>query len=211
MGSRPLVEAMAECMQNACCSTCNDAQKAYPGIYKFIEDSLFEDKKPEMENQEEKKEGWIKDEDGRVFVAAEDFIKESAEAGAKTEADSCGQLYDAVDENNFEKVKEILCWDDKSQEKVEFRKWYVNEKAWYKWRPLHAAAEAGYTEIAQFLIDCGAEIDAETNVRNTALQLATAGGHIDIVKMLLKCGANVMIETEGTIWGNPLHFAAAKK
>ena len=37
----------------------------------------------------------------------------SAEAGAKTEADECGQLYDAVYENDFELVKQILCWDDK--------------------------------------------------------------------------------------------------
>ena len=40
-------------------------------------------------------------------------IFNSAEAGAKTEADECGQLYDAVYENDFELVKQILCWDDK--------------------------------------------------------------------------------------------------
>ena len=42
----------------------------------------------------------------------------SADFGAKTEADTCGQLYDAVYDGDFEKVKEILCWDDKSKEKV---------------------------------------------------------------------------------------------
>ena len=42
----------------------------------------------------------------------------SADFGAKTEADTCGQLYDAVYDGDFEKVKEILSWDDKSKEKV---------------------------------------------------------------------------------------------
>ena len=99
------------------------------------------------------------------------FVFCSARAGAKEEADECGQLYDAVFDNDFEKVKEILCWEDKSQEKIEYRKWYVNEKSWHKWRPLHAAAQAGYTDMAKFLVECGAEIDALTNVNNTALQL----------------------------------------
>ena len=58
-----------------------------------------------------------------------------------------------------------------SQEKVEYRKWYVNEKSWHQWRPLHAAAEAGYLELCKFLLECGAEIDAETVSKDTALKL----------------------------------------
>ena len=62
---------------------------------------------------------------------------------AKEEPDDCGQLYDAVYDDDFEKVQEILRLNDKSPEMVEYRKWYVNEKSWNDWRPLHAAAEAG--------------------------------------------------------------------
>ena len=36
---------------------------------------------------------------------------------------------------------------------------------------MHAAAEAGYLELCKFLLDCGAEIDAETVVKDTALKL----------------------------------------
>ena len=90
---------------------------------------------------------------------------------ARTSPTKCGQLYDAACENDFEKVKEILCWDDKSAEKVEFRKWYVNEKSWNDWRPLHAAAEAGLTEMAEFMIQCGADVNSLTNVKFTALSL----------------------------------------
>jgi len=156
------------------------------------------------------KAGWVTGEDGKVYAVQDPEMLESARAGAKEEADECGQLYDAVFDNDFEKVKEILCWEDKSQEKIEFRKWYVNEKSWHKWRPLHAAAQAGYTDMAKFLVECGAEIDALTNVNNTALQLATAGGHTEILKMLIGVGANVMISTEAGLNGTALHYAAGK-
>ena len=55
--------------------------------------------------------------------------------------------------------------------KVEYRKWYVNEKSWLDWRPLHAAAEAGYLELCKFLLECGAEIDLQTVAKETALIL----------------------------------------
>ena len=138
------------------------------------------------------------------------FVLCSARIGAKEEADECGQLYDAVFDDDFEKVKEILCWEDKSEEKIEFRKWYVNEKSWHRWRPLHAAAQAGYTEMAKLMVECGAEINALTDVNNTALQLAAGDGHTEIVKMLIGLGANVMIPTEAGLNGTALHYAAGK-
>ena len=82
-----------------------------------------------------------------------------------------GELLDAVGENNIEKVKQLLCYDDKSNEKINFRKWYVNEKSWNDWIALHAAAEAGFIEIAQLLIECGSEIDALSEVLYTPLHL----------------------------------------
>jgi len=167
-----------------------------------------------MEQKEEPRKGHTTedDEDGtrRIYAVAEDWLKESADFGAKTEADTCGQLYDAVYDGEFEKVKEILCWDDKSKEKVEYRKWYVNEKSWLDWRPLHAAAEAGYLELSKFLLECGAVIDLQTVSKETALILATDRGHTEIVKLLLENGANFMISTEAGLHGTALHSAAAK-
>ena len=68
-----------------------------------------------------------------------------------------------------------------SQEKVGFRKWYVNEKSWHQWRPLHAAAEAGHLELCKFLLECGAEIDAETVVKDTALKLGKYYSKVPII------------------------------
>lgn len=82
-----------------------------------------------------------------------------------------GELFDAAGENNFENVKHLLCYNDKSAEKIEFRKWYVNEKSWNDWIALHAAAEAGHTSIAQLLIECGSEINALSEVQYTPLHL----------------------------------------
>jgi len=163
-----------------------------------------------MAEPEKPREGWIRGTDGNIYATARPEDIESCKAMAKNEEDKCGALYDAVYENDFIQVKDILCWEDKSEEKIEFRKWYVNEKSWHKWRPLHAAAQAGYAEMAEFLVECGAEIDALTDVNNTALQLATAGGHTEIVKMLIGRGANVMIYTEAGLNGTALHYAAGK-
>ena len=109
--------------------------------------------------------------DGIWYGQTEAFLIEEAQACARKSPVAGGQLFDAVCENDFEKVKEILCYDDKSAEKVEYRRWYVNEKSWNHWRALHAAAEAGHTEMAQFLLECGSEINALSNVKYTALHL----------------------------------------
>ena len=54
-------------------------------------------------------------------------------------------------------------------------KYLTKDNINYEKRPLHAAAEAGFTEMAKLLLECGAEIDALTNVNNTALQLGKFG------------------------------------
>jgi hypothetical protein len=117
------------------------------------------------------RQGWIITEDGKVCATSLPEEIEHAQNMARTSPAKCGELYDAVCENEFEKVKEILCWEDKSVEKVEFRKWYVNEKSWNDWRPLHAAAEAGLTEMAELMVQCGADVNSLSNVKFTALHL----------------------------------------
>ena len=124
----------------------------------------------EYQEMETPRQGWVSV-DGKVYGTADPEMLQSAKDNARTEACKCGQLYDAVSENNMEDVKKILCWDDKSSEKIEFRKWYVNEKSWNDWRCLHASSEAGFLEITQMLVECGAEINALNNVKYTALHL----------------------------------------
>lgn len=161
----------------------------------------------EYQEMETPREGWVLV-DGKVYGTADPEMLQSAKDHARTEAFKCGQLYDAVSENNMEDVKKILCWDDKSSEKIEFRKWYVNEKSWNDWRCLHASSEAGFLEITQMLVECGAEINALNNVKYTALHLAASKGRSKIVKLLLEHGANVSLHTEAGLNGTALHFAA---
>lgn len=161
----------------------------------------------EYQKMEGPRQGWVSV-DGKVYGTADPEMLQSAKDNARTEVAECGQLYDAVSENDVKKVKEILFWEDKSTEKEEFRKWYVNEKSWNDWRCLHASAEAGFIEITQMLIECGAEINALNNVKYTALHLAASKGHDKIVKLLLDHGANVSLHTEAGLNGSALHFAS---
>lgn len=84
-----------------------------------------------------------------------------------------GVLLEAVRENDIERVKKLLCYDDKSEEKVKFRKWYVNEKAWNDWIALHAAVEQGSIPMTKLLLECGSEINAISDVLYTPLHLGT--------------------------------------
>jgi ankyrin repeat protein len=76
------------------------------------------------------------------------------------------------------------------------------------WTPLHLAAFFGRKDLAQSLIERGAEVDAQSMnpMKNTPLHAATAGKKADLVKLLLEEGANANARQEGG-W-TPLHGAA---
>jgi ankyrin repeat protein len=64
----------------------------------------------------------------------------------------------------------------------------------------------GYLPIVKLLLDRGANINARTNHRHTALTLASIGGYLSTVKLLLDRGANINARIySGT---TPLIFAA---
>ena len=100
----------------------------------------------------------IKDEETRDRIRRENFKK-------------AGVLLEAVRENDIEKVKTLLCYNDKSEEKVKFRKWYVNERSWNDWIALHAATEQGLVHMTELLLECGSEINAISDVLYTPLHL----------------------------------------
>jgi ankyrin repeat protein len=60
------------------------------------------------------------------------------------------------------------------------------EVNFFGWPPLVYAAYNGHTEIVDYLIGRGAEIDAKTENGSTALFFASRFGHIETVKALLK-------------------------
>lgn len=141
------------------------------GVQVIDDDGVWYDLDSQEDIEYDPHVGEVLGDDGIWYTKGLPEEKEDALACARTSPAKCGQLFDAVSDNAFEKVFEILCWDDKSSDKIEYRKWYVNEKSWDDWKPLHAAAEAGHTDMAKLMIDCGAEINALTTVNHTALTL----------------------------------------
>ena len=56
---------------------------------------------------------------------------------------------------------------------------------------LHLAAHAGNADIAELLLDNGAQIDARTLNARTALHIASIHGSLDVVKVLLARGCEI--------------------
>jgi ankyrin repeat protein len=76
------------------------------------------------------------------------------------------------------------------------------------WTPLHLAAFFGWAELANALIDRGADVNCRStnSMRNTPLHAAAAGGSVSLVDLLLKRGAHPNATQEGG-W-SALHAAA---
>jgi uncharacterized protein len=76
------------------------------------------------------------------------------------------------------------------------------------WTPLHLAAFFGWPELANALIDRGAQVDSRStnSMKNTPLHAAAAGGKVELVRLLLTREANPNATQEGG-W-TALHSAA---
>lgn len=76
------------------------------------------------------------------------------------------------------------------------------------WTPLHLAAFFGQAELANVLIERGANVNARStnSMKNTPLHAAAAGGAVALIELLLKRGAAVNATQEGG-W-TALHAAA---
>lgn len=76
------------------------------------------------------------------------------------------------------------------------------------WTLLHLAAFFGHKELANALLDRGANVEARSTnqMRNTPLHAAAAGGNTALVELLLKFGADANARQEGGF--TALHSAA---
>jgi uncharacterized protein len=76
------------------------------------------------------------------------------------------------------------------------------------WTPLHLAAFFGHADLANALLDRGADVNARStnSMNNTPLHAAVAGGHLELVRLLLERGADANATQEGG-W-TALHAAA---
>jgi ankyrin repeat protein len=64
------------------------------------------------------------------------------------------------------------------------------------WTPLHYACTNGHLEIAQFLLDKGAVVDAPSPNETTPLMMAIRAGNIQLVRVLLDRGADIRIRNQ---------------
>jgi cytohesin len=71
--------------------------------------------------------------------------------------------------------------------------------------PLHVALRCSHADIAQLLLEHGADAKAQNNRGRTPLFLASEGGHLEVVRVLLERGADV--EASG-MDGSPLEQAS---
>ena len=71
--------------------------------------------------------------------------------------------------------------------------------------PLHWATELGNSELANLLIQKGADVSARNKDGEQPLHLAAAGNSTELVELLLEAGAKVAEPAEE---GTPLHYAA---
>lgn len=74
--------------------------------------------------------------------------------------------------------------------------------------PLTWAAAKGELEIAERLLDLGADVDAPSTSGSTALALASTKGHFELVRLLVSRGASVNAKAGG---GTPLMSAAMRR
>jgi uncharacterized protein len=76
------------------------------------------------------------------------------------------------------------------------------------WTPLHLAAFFGHPDLANALLDRGADVNSRSTnaMKNTPLHAAAAGGHRGLVELLLKRGADPNATQDGG-W-TALHSAA---
>lgn len=95
---------------------------------------------------------------------------------AKKEIDQA--LFKASQSGNLEETQKAI------QEGAD-----VNAKDKAGWTPLHFASVRGHGNVAQLLINKGADVNVETfGSRWTPLWLAINNNRLEVIRLLIKCG-----------------------
>jgi ankyrin repeat protein len=110
----------------------------------------------------------------------------------------CLPIHRAAYYGDFDKVKEII---ERSPDQI-------NVQDEQGFTPLHLASGKGHTEIVEFLLNHGADIESEIRVGETPLMLAAwyaKDGKYETIKALLEHGA--MVDHKGLLGQTALHHA----
>lgn len=91
------------------------------------------------------------------------------------------EIHDAVVQGDIANIKAILSGQPD----------LVNAKDEKGSTPLHLASFKGYLEVAKFLLEKGADIEAVNGRGFTPLQLAVYGGHRNLAEFLIEKGSNI--------------------
>ena len=67
----------------------------------------------------------------------------------------------------------------------------VNKQGWSRTTPLYLAAQNNCLEVARFLLDNRAVVDARSTTGATPLQIAAEKGNVAIASLLLSCKADI--------------------
>ncbi|MCJ7453956.1 MAG: ankyrin repeat domain-containing protein, partial [Wolbachia endosymbiont of Homalodisca vitripennis] len=112
---------------------------------------------------------------------------------------STEELFDAVKQNNLDKVKELINQGANIN---------AQEKGIYGKKPIHIAAENNNKNIIEFLLSRGVSVNDTERVGNTPLHYAAWGGRLEAAEFLVNKGANIDAADASTYGKKPVHVAA---
>ena len=61
----------------------------------------------------------------------------------------------------------------------------------YRYTALHGSSLNGYTTVARYLLDVGANVNSTTDEEDAPLTVASKNGYLDVVKLLIERNATV--------------------
>jgi ankyrin repeat protein len=93
----------------------------------------------------------------------------------------CGEIHEAVQGGDVEKVKALLKANPE----------FANAKENNDWTPLHAAAQRGHKKIVEILLANKADVNARTKNGTPPLSCAVENGSKEVVELLLAKKADV--------------------
>ncbi|XP_031632449.1 poly [ADP-ribose] polymerase tankyrase-2-like [Contarinia nasturtii] len=65
-----------------------------------------------------------------------------------------------------------------------------------RYKPIHNAAMYGNTDVVEYLIEKGAEVNVENEWHETPLYKAASEDHVDTIKLLIEKGANPFVRND---------------